>query len=157
MKLILLLLLLIMNEQNRLYEIQFSHCLTTDSTTVPEQQLWNPELADFAELLKKIKLLEKFKLLDKRGFELGGKKRSPAPRTTLIHKLSGCLWYGIFPLASLVWLPGAAPSHLLHSWSSAESRRLEQVLDFLATTKNNSVKNVLLALNPKPSSYWEKN
>ena len=28
-----------------------------------------------------------------------------------------CLWYGIFPLAILGWLPGCAPSQLLHRYS----------------------------------------
>jgi len=34
---------------------------------------------------------------------------------------------------------------------------LEKVLDFLATTENVSVINILLVLNPKHSSYWEEN
>jgi len=47
---------------------------------------------------------------------------------------------------------------LLHvSCSFAEYRRLEKVLDFLATTENIHVFNVFLVLNPKHSSYWEVN
>jgi len=62
-----------------------------------------------------------------------------------------------FPLASLVWLPGCAPSQLLHTCSLAEYERLEKVLDFTATTENISVINTLLLLNPKHSSYLEEN
>jgi len=62
----------------------------------------------------------------------------------------------MFPLASLGWLPGSAPSQLLHTCSIAEHGRLEKVLDFLATTENISVINTLLLLNPKHSSYWEE-
>jgi len=52
-------------------------------------------------------------------------------------------------------LPGYAPSQLLHTL--AEYGRLEKVLDFIATTENISVINILLALNPKHCSYWEEN
>jgi len=51
----------------------------------------------------------------------------------------------------LGWLTGYAPSHLLHTCSSAEYEKLETVFDFLATTEN-SVINILLILNPKHSS-----
>jgi len=55
-------------------------------------------------------------------------------------------------------LPGRAPSQLLHTRSPAEQGRLKkEVLDFLATTKNISVINILLVPNPKHSSYWEEN
>jgi len=49
------------------------------------------------------------------------------------------IWYGIFPLASLGWLPGSAPSQLLHTCPLAEHGKLKKVLDFLATTKNTSI------------------
>jgi len=39
----------------------------------------------------------------------------------------------------LGYLPGYAPFQLLHTSSLAEHRRLEKVLDFLATTENISV------------------
>jgi len=57
----------------------------------------------------------------------------------------------------LGWLPGCAPSQLLHAYSLAEHGRLEKVLDFIATTESISVINVLLVLNPKHSNYWEEN
>jgi len=61
-------------------------------------------------------------------------------------------------LASLGWLAGCAPSQLLHTCSLAEYGRLEKkIIDFIATTKNISVINMLLVLNPKHSSYWEEN
>jgi len=59
-------------------------------------------------------------------------------------------------LASLGCLSGSAPSQLLYNCSSAAYENLEKVLDFLATTENISVINILL-LNPKHSSYWEEN
>jgi len=56
-------------------------------------------------------------------------------------------------LGSLGWLPGCAPSQLLHACSLAEHRKLDKVLDFLATTENISVTNILLVVNPKHNSY----
>jgi len=53
--------------------------------------------------------------------------------------------------------PAWAPFQLLHSCSLAKHRKLERVLDFLPTTKNITVINILLILNPKHSSYWEEN
>jgi len=41
--------------------------------------------------------------------------------------------------------------------SLAEYKKLEKVLDFLSTTENISVINILLILNPKHSSYCEEN
>jgi len=52
-------------------------------------------------------------------------------------------------------LPGCAPSQLLHTCLLAEYGRLEKVLDFIGTTKNIRVINILL-LSPKHSSYWEE-
>jgi len=56
-------------------------------------------------------------------------------------------------LASLGYLPGCAPSQLLHTCSLAEYEKLEKVLDFVATAENISVINILLVLNPKHSRY----
>ena len=67
------------------------------------------------------------------------------------------LWYGIFLLASLGYLPGHAPSQLLHTCSLAECEKLGKVLDVTATTENISVISILLMLDPKHSSYWEGN
>jgi len=58
---------------------------------------------------------------------------------------------------SLGYLSGSAPSQLPHTCSLAEYEKLEEVLDFIATTENISVINILLLLNPKHSSYWEEN
>jgi len=60
-------------------------------------------------------------------------------------------------LSSLGWLPGCAPSQLLHTGSLAEYGKLEKVLDFTATAENISVINILPVLNPKHSRYWEEN
>jgi len=57
----------------------------------------------------------------------------------------------------LGWLPGCAPSQLLHTCPLAEYGRLEKVLGLIATTENISVINILLVLNPNHSSYWEEN
>jgi len=80
------------------------------------------------------------------------------PCHPLFRYWAWCLWYGVFPLASLGSLPGPAPSRLLHTRSSAEHGKLKiKVLHFLATTKNISVINILLILNAKHSSHWEEN
>jgi len=50
-------------------------------------------------------------------------------------------------------LPGCAPSQLLHTYSLTKHGRLENVLDFIATTGNISVINFHLMLNPKHCSY----
>ena len=61
--------------------------------------------------------------------------------------------YGIFPLASLGWLPGYSLSQLLHTCSLAQHGALEKAIDFLTTTKNISVISILLILNPNHSRY----
>jgi len=87
-----------------------------------------------------------------------GKKRGFLPLSQPPFINWACrLWCGIFPLVSLGCLRGRAPSQLLHTCSSAERGRLEKVLGFLATTKNGSVINILLILNPNHSSYWVEN
>jgi len=68
--LILLIPMITMNMQNKLYTIHFSHHLMTDSQSVPEQQSWNIKLVNFAKFPKKTELQGKFDLPDKRGFEL---------------------------------------------------------------------------------------
>jgi len=50
---ILILIKIIVNMQNKLYTIQFSHHPTTNSQPVLKQQSQNTELTDFTELLKK--------------------------------------------------------------------------------------------------------
>jgi len=55
------------------------------------------------------------------------------------------------------WLSVCAPSQLLHTCSSAEYEKGEKVLEFIATTKNVNVINIMLLLNPNHSSYWEEN
>jgi len=60
----------------------------------------------------------------------------------------------MFPLSSLGRLPGSAPSQLLSTCSLAEYGTRES--HFLATTKNISVINSLLLLNPRHNSYWEE-
>jgi len=65
-------------------------------------------------------------------------------------------------MMSMVWnisvgqpghLPGHARPQLLHTSSLAGEEKLEGVIDFIAVTKNISVANILLVLNPKHSSY----
>jgi len=77
-------------------------------------------------------------------FELNGKKRVELPERRvpsqpLFINVACHPWYGIFLLASLGWLPGYAPSQLLHTSSRAECGKLKKVLDFLANPKNMSV------------------
>jgi len=84
----------------------------------------------------------------------------PAPfinRPTPVYKLSMMSMVWNISIGRLGYLPGYAPSQLLHTCSLAEHGRPEKVLDFLATTKNISVTNIILVLNPKHSSYWKEN
>jgi len=131
----------------------------TKSHPVPEQQSWNPEIMNFAKLLKKAKLPEKFELLAKRGFELmekREKRKIPAPWPTPINKLSVTSMVWNISIGQLSYQSGSAPSQLLHTCSLAEHGRLEKVLDFLATTRTISILSILV-LKPKQSSYWEEN
>jgi len=75
------------------------------------------------------------------------------PRPTPIHELSMTSMVGYFSIGQLSYLPGYAPSQLLRTCSLAESKKLEEVLNFITTTKNISVINILLVLNPKHNSY----
>jgi len=105
---------------------------------------------------KKTKLPEKCKLLEKRGFELPEMRRADkdsCPQPTRIHKLSRMSMVWNISIGKLGYLSGCAPSQLLHTCSLAEQAKLEKVLDFVAITKNVSVINILLILNPKHSSH----
>jgi len=59
-------------------------------------------------------------------------------------------------LAGLGWLPGCAHSQLLHTCLSAEHGKPKNALDFLATTGNIRVINILLILNPKTAGLGSK-
>jgi len=121
----------------------------TNSQPVPKQQLQNSKIIDSMKFPKKVELP------DKRGFELVKMRRGSChPGQLPFINWAWHLWHGIFPLGSQ---PGDAPSQRLHTRSLAEYQELEEVLDFIATTKNISVINVLLVLNPKHSSYWDEN
>jgi len=50
------------------------------------------------------------------------------------------------------WLSVCAPSQLLHACSLAEYEKLK-IFDFIAITKNISIINILLLLNPKHNGY----
>jgi len=78
-----------------------------------------------------------------------------SPQPTLIPKLSMMSMVWNISVGQLGYLSGCAPSQLLHICSLAEYEKLEKVLDFIATTENFSVINILV-LNPKHSSYWEE-
>jgi len=79
--------------------------------------------------------------------------RQPTP----FRKLSMTFMVWIISVSQLGDLSGYAPSQHLHTCSLAEYEKLEEVLDFTATTENVSVTNILLLLNPKHSSCWEAN
>jgi len=121
--------------QNKLYTTQFSHYSMTDLQSVPEQRLWNSEIAhflNFTKLSKKTKLMEKFKLAGQQRIQAHRKQKTkmdacPSGQTPFTiwpwH-----LWYAKFTLVSLFSLPGCAPSQLLHPYSLAEYGRLKKVL-----------------------------
>jgi len=56
-------------------------------------------------------------------------------------------------IGQLGYLPGYAPSHLLHTCSLVEHGRLGKVLEFIATAENISVINIHLVLNQKHRRY----
>jgi len=56
----------------------------------------------------------------------------------------------------LGWLPGCAPSQLLHTCSLAEYERPEKVLDFTATNEAIGVTNILLVLNQNTAATRRK-
>jgi len=63
--------IIIMNMQNNLFKIEFSHHSVTDLQPVPEHRSWTPWIfANLMKFQKKVKLPERFELPDKRGFEL---------------------------------------------------------------------------------------
>jgi len=108
--------LILMNMQNKIHAIQFSHHLMNDSQSVPEQWSQNPKIMNFTKFQKK------FKLPHQRGSELTETKRAesfPTPSQRPFLNWAQGLWYGIFPLPSwaicLAVLP-PAPAHLLVSW-----------------------------------------
>jgi len=134
---IMLITMTIMNMQNKLYTMQFF--------SPPNDQLTAPQ--------------KRFKLPVKTGFN-SQKREEPiafcSPANSL-HKWSMMPTVWNISTAQLGCLPGCAPSQLLHPCSSAECEKLEKVLDFIATTENITVTNILLVLNSKHSSYREEN
>ena len=94
----------------------------TDLQSVPEQWLWNPKLMNFWKFHKTHKNHPNSrKSLNSwtRGDSNSWKREEPNPASWQSSFLNWawCLRYGIFPLASLGWLPGSAASQLLHiSW-----------------------------------------
>jgi len=61
--------------------------------------------------------------------------------------------YFLWPAQRAAWL---CPSQLLPTCSLAECEKPEKVLDFIGTTENISVINILLLPNPQLSSSWDK-
>jgi len=60
-------------------------------------------------------------------------------------------------IGQLGCLSGYSPSQLLNTCSLAVYEKLEKVLDFVKTTENFSVLDILLILIPNHSSYWKEN
>jgi len=129
----------------------------TNSQSVHEQQSQNAKLVNFAKLPKKTELLEKVKLLDKTCFKLTETRKAGSFLPTPIHKLSMMSMVWNISTGQLGWLSDYAPSQLLHSCSLAEYKKLERVLDFIATTKSFNAIKILPVLNPKHSSYCGEN
>jgi len=75
--------------QTKLYTMKFSHHPVANSQPVPEQQLQNPDIADFTNFRKfpkKTELPEKFELPGKRGFQLTATRRTDSyPPTPFIN------------------------------------------------------------------------
>jgi len=75
-------------------------------------------------------------------------------RLSPIHKLNMTFMVWNISIGQTGYLSGSAPSQLLHICCLAE---YEKVLDFIATTENISVINIVLVLNLKYIRYWEEN
>ena len=86
------------------------------------------------------KFPQKIELPDKKGFERTDKREervdSHLPSQTPFINWAWCPWCGVFPLASLGWLPGCAPSQLLHTCSLDEYEKLEKSPCFHSNDKN---------------------
>jgi len=114
-----------------------------------------PKFANFAELAK---LMEKRSNSQKSSnFRKKEDKRAFLPLSQPpTHKLSMTfmVWnISIGQLGLSAWLGSClAPAH--HWLNTGDWKK---VLDFLLTTKNISVINILLMVNPKYSTYWEEN
>ena len=80
--LLLMMIMIVMNMQNKLCATQFSYPLMTNSQPVPEQQLQNLEITNF------VKFRKKFNLPDKRGWEPTEMRTIPAPQPRPVHTLS---------------------------------------------------------------------
>jgi len=127
-----------------------SHLLLKNLQTVPKQQQQNLQISCISlNFPKNSNSWEK-------KVELPVKRFFPPDQPSVLNSAC-CLRYGIFPLAFLGYLSCYDPSPLLHTYLIAEYGRLEKVLNFLATTKNISVINILVMLNLKYSSYWKQN
>jgi len=129
----------------------------TNSQSVSKQRLRNPEVADFCEFCKTHKKDQVSENLNsQRREDLNSQKREskiPARQPTPIHKLRMKSVVCNTSIGHLGYPSGYAHAQLLLTCSLAEYVKLEKILGFIATTKNLSVVNILLLLNPKHSSY----
>ena len=132
----------------------------TDLQSDPEQHLQNLEVADFmnsAEFPKNSNSPKNWNSRTRQNSNSQNKEgQIPAPRQIPINKLrlTSMVWnISIGHLGLAVWLCSLpAPAHLFISWI----REIENVLDFLATTKNISVINILLVLNQNTAATGRK-
>jgi len=118
---------ILMNMQNKLYTIQFF--------SAPRAAIAEPRNPKFPERVSTPR---------QEGIRTHGNEKSrdlPAPRPSPVHKLSMMSKIWNISLGQLGYLPGCAPSQLLHTCSSAGYEKLEKVLDFVATTENTGVMN----------------
>jgi len=140
-------MMIIMNMQNKLYIICFSHHPITNLQPVPEQQSWNLENCKFCKTPEK--------RLNSQWTHTTEKTDFPTP--TPLHRLSMTfmVWnISIGRLGLAAWLCSLPALALLIIIWVRETGRSPS---FSATTENISVINIFLLLNPKHSSYWEEN
>ena len=151
--------------QNKLYTTQFPHLPMTNLQSVPKQQSWNNEPDDFCKFHKtpeKDQTPWKIWTPGEERIQTHGNKKAkqnPVSRSTPIHKLKviyGIVWsISIGQLGLAGWLcPLSAPAHQLISWTW-ETGKSPWV--HCNNWKHQCTINSLLILNPKYSSYWEKN
>jgi len=118
--------MIIMNMQNKLYKIPFFSPPDDQFTASPQAAITEPRNHEFQEIPKKVHTPGQERV------QTPGNKKSrepPAPQPTPIHKPSMTFMVRNISIGQLVCLCGCAPSQLLHTCTSAEDQKLEKVPD----------------------------
>ena len=119
--------------QNKLHTTQFFSPLDDQFAANPWAVIAEPGNPEFCEIPEKVWTAGQ-ETIWTHGNE---KSRFLPPSQPPFLNWAWRLRYGMFPLASLGYLSGYAPSQPLPVCSSSEYKKFEKVLDFIATTEKN--------------------